>query len=252
MSDTTNADEAQPSSASRRERGISAYAKILAVPEQEVPATFAARVGPAFAEEALQGRRGSRMVAPRSHGAGTQHRHRHRLGCPGLVRRSPGHPPAAGSATRAGPRRAQRPDDAPGRLHRIPASLLRHGDHSRLVRRGRSARHRAPVGQPTQSDKPSRAADRHSRPEHPLRTDEQPRCGDHRAAHRARKPRVNPNARSVRFSTGRHSIDGHIVCYRDARASANPEAAARDGQRPLLSRRRPYARRTAVVPVAER
>src|ERR1035437_2118107 len=63
MSDTTNADEAPPSSASRRERGISAYAKILAVPEQEVPATFAARVGPAFAEEALQGRRGGRLAA---------------------------------------------------------------------------------------------------------------------------------------------------------------------------------------------
>jgi 4-carboxymuconolactone decarboxylase len=64
MSDTTNADEAQPSSASRRERGISAYAKILAVPEQEVPATFAARVGPAFAEEALQAAGGAAWSHP--------------------------------------------------------------------------------------------------------------------------------------------------------------------------------------------
>ncbi|MDT0261435.1 carboxymuconolactone decarboxylase family protein [Jatrophihabitans lederbergiae] len=50
MSDTPDARESR----SRRERGISAYAKIFAVPEQEVPAAFAARVGAVFAEEALQ------------------------------------------------------------------------------------------------------------------------------------------------------------------------------------------------------
>ena len=49
LSDTAHAGEAW----SRRERGISAYARIFAVSEQEVPATLAARVGPAFAEEAL-------------------------------------------------------------------------------------------------------------------------------------------------------------------------------------------------------
>jgi 4-carboxymuconolactone decarboxylase len=50
MSDTPDARESR----SRRERGISAYAKILAVPEQQVPVTLAARVGAVFAEEALQ------------------------------------------------------------------------------------------------------------------------------------------------------------------------------------------------------
>jgi 4-carboxymuconolactone decarboxylase len=39
---------------SRRQRGIAAYAAIFAVPDQEVPAAFAARVGTAFADEALQ------------------------------------------------------------------------------------------------------------------------------------------------------------------------------------------------------
>jgi len=43
-----------PESTSRRAQGVSAYAKIFAVPEQEVPAAMAARVGPVFAEEALQ------------------------------------------------------------------------------------------------------------------------------------------------------------------------------------------------------
>jgi 4-carboxymuconolactone decarboxylase len=38
----------------RRDRGISAYAKIFGVPEGEVAAAFAERVGPVFAEEALQ------------------------------------------------------------------------------------------------------------------------------------------------------------------------------------------------------
>ncbi len=50
MSDTPDAREYR----SRRAGGISTYAKIFAVPEQEVPAAFAARVGSAFAEEALQ------------------------------------------------------------------------------------------------------------------------------------------------------------------------------------------------------
>jgi 4-carboxymuconolactone decarboxylase len=38
----------------RRERGISAYARIFGAPEADLPATFAKRVGPVFAEEALQ------------------------------------------------------------------------------------------------------------------------------------------------------------------------------------------------------
>lgn len=37
----------------RRMRGIAAYARIFDVPESEVPATFARRVGPTFAEEAI-------------------------------------------------------------------------------------------------------------------------------------------------------------------------------------------------------
>ena len=42
------------SAGGRRQRGIAAYARILAVPEQDLPAAFAARVGPVFAEEAFQ------------------------------------------------------------------------------------------------------------------------------------------------------------------------------------------------------
>jgi 4-carboxymuconolactone decarboxylase len=38
--------------AHRRERGIEAYARIFDVPEMEVPAAMASRVGPLFAEEA--------------------------------------------------------------------------------------------------------------------------------------------------------------------------------------------------------
>ena len=50
MSDTPDT----PASTSRRDRGVSAYAEIFGVPEQEVPGAFAARVGPLFTEEALQ------------------------------------------------------------------------------------------------------------------------------------------------------------------------------------------------------
>jgi hypothetical protein len=38
----------------RREQGISAYARIFGAPEADLPAILAERVGPAFAEEALQ------------------------------------------------------------------------------------------------------------------------------------------------------------------------------------------------------
>ncbi len=53
-----------PDVRSRRERGISAYARIFAVPEPEVSATFAARVGPAFTEEALQAAGGAAWSHP--------------------------------------------------------------------------------------------------------------------------------------------------------------------------------------------
>lgn len=39
--------------ARRRERGIEAYARIFDVPEKDVPAAMAGRVGPVFAEEAF-------------------------------------------------------------------------------------------------------------------------------------------------------------------------------------------------------
>ncbi len=48
----------------RRERGIAAYAKIFAVPQEEVLAAFATRVGPVFTEEALQGAGGSAWSNP--------------------------------------------------------------------------------------------------------------------------------------------------------------------------------------------
>ncbi len=60
MSDTP----APPESTSRRGQGVSAYAKIFGVPEEEVPAAFAARVGPVFAEEALQAAGGAAWSSP--------------------------------------------------------------------------------------------------------------------------------------------------------------------------------------------
>jgi 4-carboxymuconolactone decarboxylase len=39
--------------AHRRERGIEAYARIFDVPEKDVPAAMASRVGPVFADEAF-------------------------------------------------------------------------------------------------------------------------------------------------------------------------------------------------------
>ena len=53
-----------PESRSRRAGGISAYAKIFAVSEHEVPAAFAARVGSPFAEEALQAAGGAAWSHP--------------------------------------------------------------------------------------------------------------------------------------------------------------------------------------------
>lgn len=40
--------------AARQARGIAAYARIFAIPEDQVAAAFAARTGPVFAQEALQ------------------------------------------------------------------------------------------------------------------------------------------------------------------------------------------------------
>lgn len=53
-----------PISRSRRADGISAYAKIFALSEQQVPAAFAARVGSLFAEEALQAAGGAAWSHP--------------------------------------------------------------------------------------------------------------------------------------------------------------------------------------------
>jgi len=47
-----------------RAHGVSAYARIFAVPEQDVPAALAARVGPVFAEEALQAAAGAAWFSP--------------------------------------------------------------------------------------------------------------------------------------------------------------------------------------------
>lgn len=60
MSDTSDT----PESTSRRDQGISAYAKIFTVPEHEVPGALAARVGPVFAEEALQAAGGAAWSSP--------------------------------------------------------------------------------------------------------------------------------------------------------------------------------------------
>jgi 4-carboxymuconolactone decarboxylase len=49
---------------SRRQRGIAAYAAIFAVPDQEVPAAFAGRVGTTFADEALHAAGGTAWASP--------------------------------------------------------------------------------------------------------------------------------------------------------------------------------------------
>jgi 4-carboxymuconolactone decarboxylase len=48
----------------RHARGIAAYARIFAVPEDQVAAAFAARVGPVFAEEQLQAAGGAAWADP--------------------------------------------------------------------------------------------------------------------------------------------------------------------------------------------
>ncbi len=61
---TAMSDPPDTQATSRRENGVSAYAKIFAVPEQEVPAALVARVGPVFAEEALQAAGGAGWSSP--------------------------------------------------------------------------------------------------------------------------------------------------------------------------------------------
>ncbi|RBQ20736.1 hypothetical protein DP939_06560 [Spongiactinospora rosea] len=48
----------------RRERGIAAYARIFDMPEREVLAAFAERVGPVFTEEALHAAGGAAWSHP--------------------------------------------------------------------------------------------------------------------------------------------------------------------------------------------
>ena len=61
---TAMSDPPDTQATSRRENGVSAYAKIFAVPEQEVQEALAARVGPVFAEEALQAAGGAGWSSP--------------------------------------------------------------------------------------------------------------------------------------------------------------------------------------------
>lgn len=56
--------EDAPATGNRRQRGMAVYAKIFAVREQEVPAALAERVGPVFAEEALQAAGGAAWCHP--------------------------------------------------------------------------------------------------------------------------------------------------------------------------------------------
>lgn len=53
-----------PSSLGRRERGAAVYARIFAVPEEEVVGTFSDRVGSVFAEEALHAAGGASWWQP--------------------------------------------------------------------------------------------------------------------------------------------------------------------------------------------
>lgn len=94
---------------SRRQRGIAAYAAIFAVPDQQVPAAMAARVGTAFADEALQAAGGSAWASPALTGAGPQYRHPHRPDRARCVRRSPQRSPSARPPARPRSGSADRP-----------------------------------------------------------------------------------------------------------------------------------------------
>jgi len=48
----------------RRARGVAAYARIFGVPEDQLAAAFASRVGPVFAEEQLQAAGGAAWADP--------------------------------------------------------------------------------------------------------------------------------------------------------------------------------------------
>jgi 4-carboxymuconolactone decarboxylase len=50
--------------ARRRGRGVEAYARIFDLPEQDVPAAMATRVGPAFAEEVFLAAGGPAWSSP--------------------------------------------------------------------------------------------------------------------------------------------------------------------------------------------
>jgi 4-carboxymuconolactone decarboxylase len=50
--------------ADRRARGVAAYARIFDVPDDQVPAAMASRVGPVFAEEAFQFAGGAAWADP--------------------------------------------------------------------------------------------------------------------------------------------------------------------------------------------
>jgi 4-carboxymuconolactone decarboxylase len=50
--------------ASRHALGVAAYARIFGVPENQLPAAFASRVGPVFAEEQLQAAGGAAWADP--------------------------------------------------------------------------------------------------------------------------------------------------------------------------------------------
>lgn len=53
MTSTGGPGRGEPGRTDREERGVEVYARILAVPEQDVLAALAGRVGPVFAGEAL-------------------------------------------------------------------------------------------------------------------------------------------------------------------------------------------------------
>ena len=52
----------------RHARGVAAYARIFGVPEDQLAATFASRVGPVFAEEQLQAAGGAAWADPALNG----------------------------------------------------------------------------------------------------------------------------------------------------------------------------------------
>jgi hypothetical protein len=133
--------DANPGAASavRHARGIAAYARIFGVPESQVDAAFAPRVGPVFAEEQLQAAGGAAWTDPALSGRDSSIAVITAVVAQGVTGDRLAAPPCPGPAERSRRRRSHRADGISRHLPRPRPCLTRHGNHPR-------PRGRAPLG----------------------------------------------------------------------------------------------------------